>query len=145
MGGLMALAHIASEAHSFVLFLFPSTIKIYVENWVHVSMPKGAHLNLPWFLFLAGNDFLICCLFFIGAIQSWTYNYKSYLEWRPYNQRLYIIWSIYFAYHFFDSIMLYVNYKQSTYLYWVSLATAIAGTIGVMWPVKIKKPTSLLT
>lgn len=139
MGGLMVLGHIASEAHSFVLFLFPSVININVEKWVHVSMPPGAHLNLPWFLYLGGNDFMICSLFFIAAIQSWCYNYKSYLEWRPYNQRLYIMWGIFFAYHFLDSIFLYVNYKQGIYFYWLSLAAAIAGTVCVMWPVKAKK------
>jgi hypothetical protein len=136
MGGVLILAHIIAEGHSIVLLFFPSVTNIYVEKWVHVAMPPGSHLNLPWFLYLGGADFLLCSVIFIAALQAYCYNYKSYLEWKPYSNRLYTMWGIYCVYHVIDAMMLYINFKQGILWYWSLLAITIAGCVSLMWPVK---------
>lgn len=123
---LLIVGHLLSELHSFIYWLDPKTQYYHVDNWFLKSEFKVDKLNILWYFKMVEDTLLLGALLFAGACQAFSRNYKTYLEWQRYSFRLYVIWCIYFAYHLFDFVMFFYDYKTS---YWVYITALIISTI----------------
>lgn len=129
---LLIVGHLLTELHSFIYWLDPKSQYYFVDDWFLKSGFKVKKLNILWYLKMTEDILLVGSILFAGACQAFSRDYKTYLEWQRYSFRLYVIWCIYFAYHIFDFLMLFYNYKTSYGLYLIalSLSTLSASFVG---------------
>lgn len=125
---LLIVSHLLTELHTFIYWIDPHSQFDYCDNWFlkpNFSVPK---LNILWYLKMIEDILLIGAILFAAATQAYSRNYNSYLEWQRYSLRLYTIWCIYFAYHCFDLLSFFFNYKTSYWLYvfMLSISTILA-------------------
>lgn len=118
---LLIVGHLLTELHSFIYWIANDSQYEYVDNWFLKPGFKVDKLNVLWYFKMVEDTLLLGGVLFAGACQAFSRNYKTYLEWQRYSFRLYVIWCIYFAYHIFDFIMFFYNYKTSYWLYLVVL------------------------
>lgn len=121
---LIVISHILSEAHSFIMWIYPKSITYYVDDWFIKPGFTVDHLSILWYTKMVEDSLIPVALFFAGACQAHSHNYKTYLEWKRYSNRLYVLWIIWFAYHCFDTLAFMYNYKSSYVTYVVVLAVA---------------------
>jgi hypothetical protein len=114
---LIVISHILSEAHTFIMWAYPKSITYYVGDWFIKPGFKIDNLSILWYSKMIEDSLIPVALFFAGACQSYSHNYKTYLEWRRYSTRLYVLWLIWFAYHCFDLCSFMYNYKSSYVAY----------------------------
>jgi len=124
-------SHLLAELHTFIKWIKPESVKIYVGNWFVQANFRVDDLNILWYFKMVEDSFLLIAVFFAGASQAFSKNYQSFLLWQRYSTRLYAIWVIYFCYHFFDLTMFIYNYKTSyvLYVFVVCLVTISTGII----------------
>jgi hypothetical protein len=129
---LIVISHILSEAHTFIMWAYPTSITYYVDDWFLQPGFKVERLSILWYSKMIEDSLIPVALFFAGACQAHSHNYKTYLEWKRYSNRLYIIWLIYFAYHCFDMLSFMYNYKTSylSYVVFLSICTVSATFVG---------------
>jgi hypothetical protein len=121
---LLVIGHILTEAHTFIMWAYPDSVTHYVGDWFVKSDFRVDNLSILWYCKMVEDSFLLVVLLFSGACQSYTRNYKTYLEWQRYSMRLYVIWVIYFVYHCFDMCSFLYNYKTNYALYVVALGVS---------------------
>lgn len=114
---LLIASHLLTELHTFIYWIDPSSQFNYCENWFLQPDFKVPKLNILWYLKMVEDILLIGAILFAAATQAYSRNYNSYLEWQRYSLRIYIIWCIYFAYHCFDLLAFFYNYKTTYWLY----------------------------
>jgi hypothetical protein len=114
---LIVISHILSEAHSFIYWIWPLSKGLFVDDWFLKSNFRVDHISILWYSKMIEDSLLPVALFFAGACQAHSHNYKTYLEWKRYSSRLYVLWIIWFAYHCFDTVSFLYNYKSSSVVY----------------------------
>lgn len=135
---LLIVGHLFTEVHTFIRWVKPETVTVYVDNWFIKPKFTVFELTILWYSKIIEDCLLVMALLVAGACQAFSRNYNSYLEWQRYSFRLYILWCIYFLYHIFDTLSFFYNYKSSHLLYVIVLilATGMAAFVGFY---KIKK------
>lgn len=118
---LIVISHILSEAHTFIMWVYPKSIVYYVGDWFIKPRFKVPDLSILWYCKMIEDSLMPVALFFAGACQAHSHNYKTYLEWKRYSTRLYILWLIWFSYHCFDMCSFMYNYKSSYVTYFTVL------------------------
>ena len=121
---LLIASHVLTELHTLIFWIDPHSQFDYVDNWFIKSGFKVEHLNVLWYLKMIEDMLLLTAVLFAAATQSYSINYNKYLQWQRYSLRLYIIWCIYFAYHCFDLLAFFYNYKTTYWLYVLVLSIA---------------------
>jgi len=103
-----------------------------VGDWFLKPGFSVSNLSILWYVKMVEDSLLLVVLLFAGACQSYSRNYKTYLEWQRYSMRLYIIWGVYFVYHCFDMISFLYNYKTGyvSYIIALSLCSIVALFVG---------------
>lgn len=114
---LLIGSHLLTELHTLIYWLDPQSQFNYVDNWFLKPGFRVDKLNVLWYFKMIEDLLLIAAILFAAASQSYSISYSRYLEWQRYSLRLYIIWCIYFAYHCFDLLSFFYNYKTSYWLY----------------------------
>jgi hypothetical protein len=129
---LLVLGHIFTELHTIIMWVNPKSVTYMVGDWFLKPMFSVPDLNILWYTKMVEDSFLLMVLLFAGACQSYTRNYKTYLEWQRFSMRLYVVWLLYFLYHCFDMVSFLYNYKTSyiSYVVALCLVTAIALFVG---------------
>lgn len=129
---LIVISHIFSEAHAFIMWVYPCSVDYYVGDWFLKPGFKVDHLSILWYSKMIEDSLMPVALFFAGACQAHSHNYKTYLEWKRYSTRLYVLWLLWFVYHCFDTVSFMYNYKSS-YVVYVSVlgvCTALSLFVG---------------
>lgn len=129
---MLVLGHILTELHTIIMWVNPKSVTCMVGDWFFKPGFNIPGLNVLWYTKMIEDSLLLVVLLFAGACQSYSRNYKTYLEWQRYSMRLYIVWGIYFGYHCFDMISFLYNYKTSYTVYVVvlSLCTILSLFVG---------------
>ena len=133
---LLVGSHLLTELHTFVMWMYPESITLYVDRWFIKSGFSVDHLSVLWYFKMIEDVLLVGCILFAGACQSYSNNYETYLQWQRYSFRLYLIWLIYFVYHVFDLIMFIYNYKTSYWLYIIAMSFSTAASLIVAFSSK---------
>jgi hypothetical protein len=126
---LLVAAHLLTELHTFMMWVKPETITMYVDRWFIKPGFSVDHLSILWYFKMIEDSLLIAAVMFSGACQANACNYETYLQWQRYSFRLYLIWSIYFLYHIFDLVMFMYNYKSSYWLYITALCLSTSSAL----------------
>ena len=135
---LLIVGHLLTELHTFIYWANTATQFYFVDNWFIQSWFKVDKLNILWYSKMIEDTLLLAVLLYTGASQAHSRTYSSYLEWQRYSMRLYIIWCIYFAYHGFDLLSFFYNYKTSYWLYIIVLSVSTSLSLFTAF-FKIKK------
>lgn len=113
---LLIGAHLLTELHTFIMWVNPKSITMYVDNWF---IKPGAvnHLSVLWYFKMIEDSLMVVGIIFAGACQAYSKSYEQFLQWQRYSLRLFSLWGLYFIYHMFDLLMFIYNYKTCYWLY----------------------------
>lgn len=123
---LLITGHLLTEMGSVFYLMYKPTI-YYINPFLsptyEFSNPKG--IDLYWWIKYVTEDLLWCVTFFVLAKVAYQYSF-----------RLFMVASIFFAYHVVDGFMLWWNYKTSYWLYWVLYGAVILCILSLFAPEK---------
>lgn len=121
---LLIVGHLLTE--------IPSIISRANKEWWQAMQKKvdlfyayDMEMELFWYFKMSADDFLFSVTFFSMAWVSKRYSF-----------RLFLIFGVFFLYHFFDGLMFWYNYKTSHWLYWTFLAAVILTISFLILPVE---------
>lgn len=120
--------HITNIGDINKIYINPFWDKSYVFP-VHPGEPAG--IKLTWWLFYWGNDFLLVATYFVATKIALQLSFK-----------LFMIFGLYFIYHFLDHLMLWYNFKSTHEFYWVAHAINISCILILIF--KKEKKTGIL-
>jgi hypothetical protein len=135
---LIILAHLTTEFHSVVLFVYPKSKGILASDWFIKPGFEINGLTMLWFLRGIQDAAFLAIIMFCAALQAHSRTYKSYLQWQRFSYRLYMVWCIWFLHSVFDMGMFLYNYKNSIIAYAIALPIFITATLFVAF-FKLKK------
>lgn len=128
---LLTIGHLLSELHALIYWFWPASVDYYVDSWFVTPPSKVNNITILWYSKMLEDSLILVAILFAGAAQAYTHNYKSYMEWRRYSSRLYVLWVLYFLFHCFDAVSFLYNYKTSRGVYAVVLLSFTASALFV--------------
>lgn len=124
---LLIFGHLMAEISEIIEIISPSsnrqlrpliscTLDWYNENGI----------NLLWWIKYNTEELLWCCVFVAGVIVA-----------AGFSKRLMWICVVFLSYHIIDWFMLWYNYKQSNFMYWLLILDTIV-SITILFKIKDK-------
>jgi hypothetical protein len=124
--GLLILAHILTESAEIIERLVPRIKTMKIHPFLHYEWPHDPEgFPLLWWIKYNTEEFLWCCTFFVMAQIAREYSYKMFR-----------VSLVLFCYHMIDWFMLWYNYKQTHFMYWIGGAGLIVCFIFLILPEK---------
>lgn len=116
-------AHLLTESASIMAKIWPEVL------WrkANLFFTGGYEMEYWWYIKYATDDLLLVATYFVLAKVAYRYSVK-----------LFLVATVFFAYHCIDSWMFWYNFKQSHWLYWALMATLVIALILLVIPIKEK-------
>lgn len=123
VGVALVVGHILTEAHSVLYLLRPDIANQDASHLFFIH--QKFFISAEWFVKMTCDQILICA----------TYLLMAYIS-RKYSKRLFYVVCVYFFYHVADTFLLFLNWKQGFWKYYILLFVTLISTIWLLLPEK---------
>lgn len=121
---LLIIAGCLNQLAPFMEWLQPSLTSERVHPFINYTWPHDAEgIPILWWVKYCTDDFQWVLTMFVLTKVAAKYSF-----------RMFQVAGVWFMYHVFDSFMLWYNYRQSNWLYWVVLLAIVVSTVLVFLP-----------
>lgn len=107
---VLVFIHMMNESAKIIEKTRPDIAERYINPFIDKSyrFPVKEGMKVKWWVKYCTDDFARLSIFILTAWVLW-----------PFSRKLSAMFIVYSVYHLFDHFMLWYNYKQSYWLYWV--------------------------
>lgn len=128
---ILLLSHLLLEASELLEKVYPHLTNTYI--WP-VQSPNfkpdwyvNNGINILWWIKYNCDDLVWCISYLTMARIAIEFSF-----------RLALIIGMFLMYHVFDTVMLWWDFKQSHWMFWVMIGIILVGVIIIVWPMKKK-------